>query len=219
MQLTNPNQFERIRREEGYKNEFDIEDNSTDETVKAEIERSARRITELLDENQLNREAKLSLVEVRKFCLELSQSFQDAFLEIIEEYGRERRPIPPKIKEFLNQKNLHLPNFLIAHGKGAQDLLADYDFNYKISANNLLLVFQLPKPLAQFWWKGGRNPKAIDVDGTVIEWGKFYEMLMSEVWATYNRYQGKNGLLFYRINEVEQHDPEKYYYIWEVGQD
>jgi len=85
----------------------------------------------------------------------------------------------------------------------------------------LLLVFQLPKPLAQFWWKGGADSwgnLAEDINDTAIEWGHFYRELMPVVWETQGRHENESGLYFQRVNDIGEHDPKKYYYIWEISE-
>lgn len=40
---------------------------------------------------------------------------------------------------------------------------------------------------------------------------------MPIVWETQGFYEQEEGMNFNRVNEVGQHDPAKYYYVWEVS--
>lgn len=113
-----------------------------------------------------------------------------------------------------------LPNFTIASKNQARALLKEYRLYGEINKQSLLLVFQLPKPLAHFWWKGGTDSwgdLAEDVGGTVIEWGHFYRKLMPVIWEAQGRHENENGLLFYRLNDFGEHDPTQYYYVWKIS--
>lgn len=39
---------------------------------------------------------------------------------------------------------------------------------------------------------------------------------MPVVWENQGYYENEIGLNFYRINDIGQHSPNNYYYIWEV---
>ena len=99
--------------------------------------------------------------------------------------------------------------------------MEEYGLDIETNGQNLLLVFQLPKPLSQFWWKGGADSwgdLSEDVQDTVIEWGHFYRELMPIVWEEQGRHENESGLDFQRVNGVGEHDPKKYYYIWEMSE-
>ena len=53
-----------------------------------------------------------------------------------------------------------------------------------INSQSLLIVFNLPKPLSHFWWKGGVEADdglAVVVGPDITEWGLFYRQLMPVV--------------------------------------
>ncbi len=221
MKLTNPNQFEKIRRLEGLRNPEDIWDIEIFDDIRGEIEKVSLNIRELVEEHKLDAETKRCLDKTRTFCNELSEKFRQTFLILLEEYRNERRKISQKIVDYLLEKKFDLPNFTIAHGNKAQKLLEEYGFDIKNNGKNLLLVFQLPKPLSQFWWKGGVDSwgdLSEDVQDTVIEWGHFYRELMPVVWEEQGYHENEHGLVFNRINGIGDHDPKKYYYIWEMSE-
>ena len=217
----NPNQFKRIMTEEGLKNSQDIWDLKTYDEIKNEIEKISPNIKELVEEHELNAETKRCLDKIRAFCSELSEEFRQTFLVLLEQYRKERRQISQKIVDYLLEKNFDLPNFTIAYREKAQELLKERGFDVEINDQSLLLIFQLPKPLSQFWWKGGVDSwgdLSEDMQGAVIEWGHFYRELMPVVWEKQGYYENESALDFYRINGVGEHDPQKYYYIWEVSE-
>ncbi|MCD6149992.1 hypothetical protein J7J13_04400 [bacterium] len=221
MRFTNPNQFEKIRHLEGFKNPEDIWDVKTYNEIKSEIEGKLPNIREMVEEQKLNAETKRCLDKTRTFCAELSEKFKQTFLTLLEQYRSERHQISQKIVDYLLEKNFDLPYFTIAYGKDARELLEEYDLDFKTNGQNLLLVFQLPKPLSRFWWKGGADSWgnfSEDVQNAVIEWGHFYRELMPVVWEEQGRYENVNGLNFYRVNEIGEHNPKKYYYVWEVSE-
>jgi hypothetical protein len=221
MKFSNPNQFERMRRLEGLKNPEDIWDIETFDDIKQTIEQLSPNTKELVSEEELTVEMKRCLEKTRTFCGELTEDFKQTFLSLLDQYRKERRQISQKIVDYLLEKNFVLPNFTIASREQAEALLEEYGLGGNINEKNLLLVFQLPKPLANFWWKGGANSwgdLALDIKDTAIEWGHFYRELMPVVWETQGRHENESGLDFQRVNGVGEHDPKKYYYIWEMSE-
>ena len=221
MKFSNPNQFEKIRRLEGLKNPEDIWDIETFDDIRQRIEKLPPNTKELVHEEELTVEMKRCLEKTRSFCSEVSEDFKQTFLSLLDQYRKERRQISQKIVDHLLEKNFVLPNFTIASREQAEALLEEYGLSEEINEQNLLLVFQLPKPLAQFWWKGGADSwgdLAEDINDTAIEWGHFYRELMPVVWETQGRHENENGLDFYRFNGIGEHDPKKYYYVWEISE-
>ena len=221
MEFTNPNQFEKVRRSEGFRDYDDIWDFEIFDDIKGDIEKSSPNIRELTEEHHLDIETRRCLYKTRVFCNELSEEFKQTFLSLLDRYKNEHRHFSQKIVDYLLENNFDLPNFTIADKKRAYELLTEFEMDVEIDGKNLLLVFQLPKPLAHFWWKGGADSwgsLSEDVQGTVIEWGHFYRELMPIVWQEQGRYENEEGLRFYRINDIGEHNPEKFYYIWEVSE-
>jgi len=221
MKFSDPNQFKRMRQLEGLKNSEDLWDTATFDDIKQTIDQLSPNTKELVSEEELSAEMKRCLKKTRAFCSELSDDFKQTFLSRLDQYRRERRQIAPKIVEYLLEKNFVLPNFTIASQEQAQALLEEYGYVGEMNEQKLLLVFNLPKPLAHFWWKGGADSwgdLAEDIHDTAIEWGHFYRELMPVVWETQGRHENENGLDFYRVNGTGEHDPKKYYYIWEISE-
>lgn len=214
--------LQRIAREEGIKNPEDIYDQTTFEEIAREIKDIRPNVKELfdLDPDLMNPEQKKCLDRTREFCNELSKNFSADFLSVIEEYQNEGRPISQKIIDYLLEKKFDLPEFTILQGQSARELLIGFDLDSEVEDKELLLVFQLPKPLARFWWKGGANLEGNESRGKedkVIEWGHFYRELMGGVWHLQGYYENEKGLDFCRVNDYGEHDPKKFYYVWKMN--
>ncbi len=222
MEFSNPNQFKKIKKLEGAENSEDIWDIYEFDKIKNQIEKQTSfNIKELIDKDESIVEFQECLSKTRSFCDEVSKDFKQQFLCLLDQYRKERRQIPQKIIDYLSEKDFIFPNFIIAVREQAQKLLEEYGFQEEINNQDLLLVFQLPKPLAKFWWKGGADSwggESIDIEDRAIEWGHFYRELLPIIWETQGRYEDEKGLDFYRINEIGEHDPEKYYYIWKMSE-
>ncbi len=222
----NPNQLKRIGKLEGFKNSDDvlgecILDFETFYNIKYNIREISPNIEELSDEKVLDAKMKRSLFKIRKFCKELTKEFRDTFLMLLDQYRYERRYISQRIIDYLLEKEFILPKFKIAYGRKIPELMKYINLKYEHHSSDILLVFQLPKPLAQFWWKGGAyswGSLAEDMEDIVIEWGHFYRELMPVVWELQGFYENEVGLYFCRVNRVGEHDPKKYYYVWIVGE-
>lgn len=85
----------------------------------------------------------------------------------------------------------------------------------------MLLEYNLPKPLAYFWSKGGENMwgnKSVQVGSSINEWGIFYREVTQLVWAAIDRHLSEHNLSLLRVNPINVHDTKKYYYVWIASQ-
>ncbi len=216
MVFIDPNKIKRISRLDGLRNSQDIW--SIYDELKELLLEVNLNISDLVDEQSLDNKGLACLEKVRKFCVDASQKFRDAFLELLDRYREEHRQLSQKIIDYLLEKRLDLPGFIISNGDRAREFLREYDIDSDIDRHSFLLNFQLPKPLSQFWWKGGVDSWGEwgeDVRGMVIEWGHFYRELMPVIWEIQGYYENERGLMFARINEIGMHS-EQYYYLWKV---
>lgn len=121
------------------------------------------------------------------------------------------------MREYLEKNGLDLPTFDVYTKKQADVLLKTFGFSGEnITNGNFLIVFNLPKPLSQFWWKGGAElwgNQSNDVRKMVIEWGRIYRLMISTIWDAVD---GGRSIME-RINPYGVHDPKQYYYLWEMG--
>ena len=209
MVLTNQN-FEK------FKNPEDIHDIASLEDIKREVDAAEYHI-ELDLSDRASLKAKETADAAVTFCGELSKRFKESFLELLELYQKERKEIPASILKFLRENKFDLPHFKIVDSKSAKKVLGDLGYYNQIGKNSLLIVFNLPKPLAHFWWKdrgsiaqnGDKDPAPL-----VIEWGDFYRAIMPLVWNAVDSQRG--NLELNRINAPSEHDPKSFYYLWEA---
>ena len=192
-----PNELKKLRSEEGLRNPDDIFDLSNREGVANEV----------LREN------------IHTFTEDVANTFQQTFKLLLEEY-KKRTDLPSdEIIAYLANNKLDKPNFIVA--SNGENLLAELGFsNERVNADQIPVSFQLPKPLAQFWYKGGTDSwgdLGRDVGPNITEWGHFYRKLMEIVWEKIGYYESEKGLVFERVNGIGDHNPKSYYYIWKIS--
>jgi len=224
IKVINPEQYKRMRESEGIRREdvwTGVDDPLTEEELDDLLVKVPQNIREDVNEKKLNTETKKLLHLARNFCTDLSEEFKKTFLSLLSDYMQVHSQLSEDIFSYLERKEFNLPNFIISYGKDSATLLKELDLEGQIyNDEGLLIVFQLPKPLAQFWWKGGAESwgeYSEDVSDIVIEWGYFYRELMPVVWEKQGYYENEEDLNFERVNNVGQHDPQKYYYVWEIS--
>lgn len=214
-----PKKFlERTGREEGLKNPADVYDVSAAESIAAEVEAEIRR-TQLNIAVQAEAEISLETAQlisaVQGFCERASHDFREEFLRLLAEYQAGKSSVSEKIVGYLKEKKFELPRFAIADGTFAHTILAECGLsNVVISRGYLLLLFNLPKPLSFYWWKGDDISQGAEYPS--VEWGYFYRALMPVIWEAVGKEESEGKCTFTRLNEAGHHDPEKFYYIWEV---
>ena len=212
-------QLRNIAKQEGIKNPDDIFDLSTFEDIKELIGNSEENVEESLSEEMPDKRREKCLKEARFFCADVSSRFQERFISLIESYRKEQSILSQEIIDYLLKKKFDLPEFAIMQGVEAENFISEMELNNLRDKDNIVINFQLPKPLAHFWWKGGEDSWGMlgeRATGT-IEWGHFYRELMQEVWSVQGEYENEHGIGFSRLNDIGQHDPKKYYYVWEVN--
>src|SRR3989339_726279 len=215
MQFNTPGKYSNMRRQEGLRFQEDIWDLETIDNIKKKLELQRPKIEELFDEEQLDEALLGTLNKTRLFCAELHDKFKKEILDLLATYELENKPIPKKILDFLSAKQLDIPSFKITYGPSAKQFLETHGFKNKADQRKIVLIFQLPKPLAKFWWKNNYKTKK-----STIEWGELYKDIMPSVWEVINDYELNKGLNFDRINSFYQHDtePESYHYLWEMSE-
>ena len=87
-----------------------------------------------------------------------------------------------------------------------------------IENDEFLVIFQLSKPLSQFWKKGegqwGENN--IKTNNTVIEWGRYYREVLPLIWEAVDYSDDKYGITIARLNPAYDHNGD-YYYAWAIN--
>lgn len=178
-----------------------------------------------------NAEQKKLWLAVNEYVKEASQTFHDRLVDVLVEYQYGSGEISDKILIYLERQRLIYPNFTFRFGKQGKELLKNIglaDRAEGINPDQGVLIFQLPKPLKEFWWKstervaehlrrGGKTPGLQDarpLEDTVIEWGKIYDQVMPAVWGVRDQYEAEGKLFYERLNQAGEHDPDEYYYVW-----
>lgn len=185
------------------------------------IENFPLNITELLSK-RLTEKEKIALPLLRKFCGLLTNDFQQGFDELMAEYIKNRRPVAKQIIEYVKEIGFDQPRFTIADEQNSRELLRKFNlmFSDQITPGNLLLTYNLPKPLAHYWWKSGNYFSEDDkkqADQRVIEWGHFYYELTPIIWRHVDSQIINGKLNLVRLNNLGEHDASQFYYVWEVS--
>ncbi len=152
-------------------------------------------------------------------CL-FTEHIRAVFCDLIDEYSENTRAITTWVREQL-KSDFSKPKIEIHKGDKATHVLRTINIQDVLDGNRRIVVFQLPLPLAHFWWKGGTNSwggMGIELGDGVINWGDMYRNLMYSVWEKLEEYEKELGLSFERLNLVGEHDPNNFYYIWEVSE-
>ena len=197
------NQVSKFRREEGFRNSNDIYD-----------------LTGSNIELARNPERKELVKLAREFAEDMQKLLKNRLGELIVESQQHPTSISPEIIAYMEKTGMNLAQLSVFEGDDAQSKTLEYGIDKMEDENGLMIVFNLPKPIRQFWWKGGTGlwgSEAVDVEGKVIEWGYFYRKLMDTVWETIGYWESETPLVLRRLNAIGDHDPKNFYYVWEAS--
>ncbi len=201
------------------KNEGDNELNDQGiEEEEAEGEEMQYNINEVgINEDELSESQKEILNKLRESLKSTSCVYRKMMRMVMRSYQNKNPNFTDKLFQRIKEKRLDVPAFTIYASKAGNSFLSN-QLEFKgesIMDDNFMVNFQLPKPLSKFWYKGGNGKKSVPVKDGEIEWGYFYRMGMPAIWKSTGKAVRK-GLVFDRINNYGQHDPQKYYYLWEI---
>lgn len=173
-----------------------------------------------IDEYQLTLESQDCLDLCMDFASAITASFRSDFTFLLEEYRKEHPVLTNAIYNYAKENDgFSLPEFKILDAKFADIFLNNINWQGERPGNDhFLLVFQLPKFLANFWWKSEytSSDKIPSTPHSQVNWGDFYYALMPVVWEEIDAYEYNHGLYLNRINDFGQHEPKNYYYMWIV---
>ncbi|MBT3230404.1 hypothetical protein HN358_01285 [Candidatus Uhrbacteria bacterium] len=205
------------RRQNGhdsFKNPNDIHDSTTKEEIEREVDQEVlmKQATFEFDVEDLDANKARLLESLEADILRILEEWNVAVGDLLERESR----ISPRMRDFIEKSNLDLPTFTVQLKERSDEFLKEVSIDAEIDDGSFLVTFNLPKPMGQFWWKGGAHEwgqAAKDVREMVIEWGRMYRRLIPIVWSATD-----NADVYYqRINPIGMHDPKKYYYIWEMS--
>jgi len=169
-----------------------------------------------INEAELTPEQLENLQKVRTFAQSTSKAYRTVMRLLMTGYQQKNPNFTDKMIQKMMERGYDVPDFSIHGSQSAQEFLSRREeLGIDSFSDNFLVNFQLPKPLAKFWYKGGNGSKSQPVKDGEIEWGHFYRMAMPMIYNGVNR-AGMQGLYLNRLNQFGQHDPKKYYYLWEA---
>lgn len=169
-----------------------------------------------IDEANLTPEQLESLQKVRTFAQSTSKAYRTVMRLLMTGYQQKNPNFTDKMIQRMKERGYDVPDFSIHGSQSAQEFLSQRaELGIDSFSDNFLVNFQLPKPLAKFWYKGGNGSKSVPVKDGEIEWGHFYRMCMPIIYNGVDRSQ-MSGLYLNRLNSFGQHDPKQYYYLWEA---
>jgi len=170
-----------------------------------------------INESELSEDQLKNLEKVRQYAESTSRSYRTAMRMIMKGYQQRNPNFTDKIMGKMMEKGHDIPSFTIYGNKAGNHFLSGQEELgiESLESDNFVVNFQLPKPLSRFWYKGGNGKKSVPVRDGEIEWGHFYRMGMPIIWNSADR-AAMSGLYLNRLNEFGQHDPKKYYYIYEA---
>lgn len=188
-----------------------------EELAKPEEEPIAYNIKEYgINEADLTPEQLEYLQKVRSFAQNTSKVYRTAMRLIMTSYQQRNPNFTDTMLQKMMERGYDVPDFSIYGSQAAQDFLSEQDeLGINGYSDNFLVNFQLPKPLARFWYKGGSGSRSVPVKDGEIEWGHFYRLAMPVIYSGIDKAQ-MSGLHLNRLNQFGQHDPKKYYYLWEA---
>lgn len=171
-------------------------------------------------------EEKLDLLQDTSETLQnLGNKFQSVLLNQMQDYAdNPKYAFSQEMMERMIEKGYDLPQLKILSDEFAQRFLDETDINtgHPVGDDSLLVIFNLPKPMGRFWYKGGEDYWGDDKEKEEIDrsknvaWGDFYRKSAPVIWNIDNDMDEKD-IKVNRLNLAGQHDPKKYYYIWEVS--
>jgi hypothetical protein len=169
-----------------------------------------------INEAELTPEQLENLQKVRTFAQSTSKAYRTVMRLLMNGYQQKNPNFSDKMIQKMMERGYDVPDFSIHGSQSAQEFLSQRtELGIDSFTDNFLVNFQLPKPLAKFWYKGGNGSKSVPVKDGEIEWGHFYRMCMPIIYNGVDRSQ-MSGLYLNRLNSFGQHDPKKYYYLWEA---
>lgn len=169
-----------------------------------------------INEAELTPEQLEHLEKVRGFAQNTSKVYRTAMRLLMKGYQQHNPNFTDTMMQKMMERGYDVPDFSIYGSQAAAEFFAQQqELGVDGFSENFMVNFQLPKPLARFWYKGGSGSKSVPVKDGEIEWGHFYRMCMPMIYSGVDR-AGMQGLYLNRINQFGQHDPKKYYYLWEA---
>lgn len=166
--------------------------------------------------------------QLATFITHTSLEYRERMHCLMDSYGRffDTDIFTPNIRQKMIEHGHDFPIFNLMKPDDANAFLVENEIiprPYHIEEDSLLLVFNLPSPIARFWYKGNyveptggksNSPKKIK-SSDEIQWGYFYRNSIRVIREAVKSEEEKGDLNFFRLNETRHHLPNCYY-AWEV---
>jgi len=156
--------------------------------------------------------------DLRKTVIEILQAVNEAVSNtLLEAFDQATKILytSSEMKSLIKEHKLDFGKFTVESGKM---------FNQsrpkgigRAEEESVIVIFQLPKPLKNWWWKGGdhnrQDPDYKKNDISVVAWGEIYARVLGALWTRLRNDARQHDLNLNRLNDVGVHT-EDYYYIW-----
>lgn len=172
-----------------------------------------------IDESKLTPEQLETLEKIRKFAKNTSKTYRSVMRVLMNTYQQNNPNFTDRIIRQMKERGYDLPSFSI-YGRDATSEFLNKQDGLSIDSlkeDSFLVNFNLPKPISRFWYRGGSGSKSVPVPQEAIEWGDFYRRSVPVIWNATDQALYDDKLYFDRLNRNGQHDPKKYYYLWEAS--
>jgi len=144
---------------------------------------------------------------VTRVAQRISIDFQDQMHHLMDNYQKDRGSdaFTPEMAQKMKEKGHDLPRFTIKDGEAAQKFMEEVGEaeRWDLNENSVLLVFNLPRPIARFWHRGATDSwgeQSVEVGEGEVEWGYFYRESMPTIWEGVGYEECEGTLTFDRIN-------------------
>ncbi len=169
-----------------------------------------------IDESKLTPEQSEHLQQIRSFAQNTSRIYRTTMRLLMTGYQQKNPKFTDEIIQKMMERGYDVPDFSLYGPEAAQDFLSQQsELGIDSFSDNFLVNFNLPRPLGRFWYRGGEGSKSQAVKEGEIEWGHLYRASMPAIYSSVDR-AAMSGLYLNRLNIFGQHDPKKYYYLWEA---
>jgi hypothetical protein len=172
-----------------------------------------------IGKEDLTNQEKILLGNIKIFLLRIASEYRMQMKRLLENYRFKNPNLTVEIINKIIEKGYDLPRFSIYSASEGDDFIYKNKIQdnsnepWQFSKGSFLVNFNLPRPLARFWY---RSKNKRPVPKGYIEWGEFYERSVPVIWDEIDKMRDEGHLNFHRINPDGQHIANLYYYLWDV---
>lgn len=163
-----------------------------------------------------------ALRTIEEYLGEFGAEYHEKMVRLIEEYRKTNPKFARLIEDKMKLEGYLFPRLTIYHREDAQSFVDGLGRKTptKIDDEDFVLAFNFPRPIARFWYKGGRQFGGgiiKDVPKDEIEWGYFYRGMVEVVQEWLHNYHSTHyGLKIERLSLPGDHNKDKYYYVFRI---